>query len=158
MKYETQVGAWLKEPKHRALLALIAATCLWFLLEPTLFGAAVSSVQFFHVFAWGTLTTVMYFAALLLLLHGKGFIARALSLPIWRRVATLGYGVYLVHIPICDHVVVPAAHYCQTKQIPMLIVWPTSLVFLTVASLAIGYLMHILIEKPSLKLRQWLAA
>lgn len=158
MKYEARVALWLEAPKHRALLALVSATCLWFLLEPTLFGASTASVQLFHVFAWGSITTVMYFPALILLLHGKGFISRALSLPIWRKIATVGYGVYLVHIPICDHVVVPAAHYCQTKHVPMYIVWPTSLVFLTLASLAVGYVMHVLIEKPSLRLRQWLAA
>ncbi|MFO0667600.1 MAG: acyltransferase [Polyangiaceae bacterium] len=158
MKYEKQVAQFLETPRHRAILAFIAATCLWLLLEPTLFGASMQSVQFFHVFAWGTVTTVMYFPALLLLLHGRGAISRALSLPIWRRIATVGYGVYLVHIPICDHVVVPAARYLRAKAVPMVVVWPASLVFLTLSSMAIGYLMHILIEKPSLKVRQWLAA
>ena len=79
-------------------------------------------VQIVHVFAWGTVTSIMYFGWLLLLIHGDGdgWIHRALSAPIFRRIATLGYGVYLVHIPLCDHVdrARPRAR-SQARHVPM---------------------------------------
>jgi peptidoglycan/LPS O-acetylase OafA/YrhL len=115
-------------------------------------------VQLVHVFAWGTITSVMYFGALLLLLNGGGWIHRGLSAPIFRRLATLGYGVYLVHIPLCDHVIVPAARALQKRHVSMLLVWPAALIVLMAGSFLVGYVMHVLIEKPSMKLRQMVAS
>jgi len=155
-RYGDAIGRWLLHPRHRAMLALPALGCLWLLLRPSMFGA--EHVQIVHVFAWGTVTTVMYFCVLLLLLHGDGWIHRALSAPIFRRTATLGYGVYLVHIPLCDHVIVPAARSLQARHASMLWVWPVSLLALMFGSLAVAYVMHVLIEKPSMKLREWFAA
>jgi peptidoglycan/LPS O-acetylase OafA/YrhL len=155
-RYGEALGRWLKDPFHRALLALPSMACLWLLLRPTMFGE--DRVQLVRVFAWGTVTSLMYFGALPLLLHGDGPIHRALSAPIFRRLATLGYGVYLVHIPLIDHVIVPAAHAADRRQISMAIVWPLALAALMLASFVIAYAMHIFIEKPSLWIRQRLAA
>jgi peptidoglycan/LPS O-acetylase OafA/YrhL len=65
--------------------------------------------------------------------------------------------VYLVHIPIIDHVIVPAAQRLQAKHVSMILVWPASLAAVMLLSHAVGYAMHILIEKPSLKLRERLS-
>ncbi|HVK71510.1 MAG TPA: acyltransferase [Polyangium sp.] len=146
------VGRFLARPFHRALLAIPALTCLWLLLNPAMFGE--EHVQFVHVFAWGTVTSLMYLCALPLLLHGDGWIHRGLSAPFFRRAATLGYGVYLVHIPIIDHVVLPAAKALHAKRVSLLLVWPASLVATMLISFVIGYAMHVLIEKPSLRLRE----
>ena len=81
-----------------------------------------------------------------------------LSAPVFRRIATLGYGVYLVHIPLCDRVIVPTAHALRARNVSMAILWPASVAALVLGSLAIAYLMHIFIEKPSLRLRERLAA
>ena len=121
-----------------------------------MFGSA--HVQLVHVFAWGSVTSVMYFGWLLLLLHSDGALHRLLSLGIFRRIATLGYGVYLVHIPLLDHVVVPAAHALQERRVPMLLIWPVSLAAVSAMSLAVAYLLHIFVEKPSLKIRDRIAA
>jgi len=149
------IGRWLEHPKHRAMLALPALACLWLLIRPSMFGA--DNVQLVHVFAWGTVTSIMYLCALPLLLHGDGLIHRALSAPFFRRAATLGYGVYLVHIPIIDHVLVPAAKALEKRHVSMLLVWPLSLAATMAISFLIAYAMHVLIEKPALKLRQILA-
>jgi peptidoglycan/LPS O-acetylase OafA/YrhL len=154
-RYKEPIGKWLAAPVHRAMLALPSLGLLWLLLRPWMFGK--EHVQLVHVFAWGTVTSVMYFAWLLLLLHGSGWIQRALSWPLFRRVATLGYGVYLVHIPIFDHVVVPVAHALVARHVSMALVWPASLATLFIASLAIAYVMHVVIEKPSLRLRERVA-
>lgn len=155
-RWREPITAWLLHPFHRALLTLPSLTCLWLLLRPWLFGW--EHVQFVHVFAWGSVTTVMYFGWLLLLLHTDGPIQRMLSAPLFRRLATLGYGVYLVHIPLLDHVLVPIARALYLRHVSMFLVWPITLAALLLGSLVIGYFMHILIEKPSLRLRERLAA
>jgi len=156
-RWGDQVTRWLRAPFHRALLGLMSLACLWLLVQPWIFGK--KHVQLVHVFAWGTITSVMYFGWLLLLIHGDtaGWIHRALSLHIFRRIATLGYGVYLVHIPLCDYLVVPAARALEARHWPMLIVWPAALVGLLLSSLALAYVMHVVIEKPSLRIRERLA-
>jgi peptidoglycan/LPS O-acetylase OafA/YrhL len=154
-RWRDAITRWLAAPFHRALVALPSLACLWLLLKPEMFGW--EHVQLVHVFAWGSVTTVMYFGWLLLLLHSDGWIQRALSAPFFRRVATLGYGVYLVHIPLCDHALVPLARAAQARHVSMVIVWPASVAALMLGSLAIAYVMHVLIEKPSLRLRERLA-
>ena len=155
-RYGSVIGEWFKAPLHRALVAMLSLTCLWLLMRPQMFGSA--HVQLVHVFAWGSVTSVMYFGWLLLLLHSDGALHRLLSLGIFRRIATLGYGVYLVHIPLLDHVVVPAAHALQERRVPMLLIWPASLAAVSAMSLAVAYLLHIFVEKPSLKIRDRIAA
>lgn len=155
-KWREPVARFLETPFRRALVSLPALALLWVLLRPWMFGP--QHVQLVHVFAWGTITTVMYFGTLLLLLHGDGWFQRGLSAPIFRKVATLGYGVYLVHIPICDKVIVPVARRLDERHVSKLILWPASVVVLMALSLALAYLMHVFIEKPSLRIREWLAA
>jgi len=155
-RFGDRVHGWLQKPLNRALLALPALACLWLLLRPAMFGPEY--VQIVHVFAWGTVTSIMWFCAVLLLLHGEGPIQRALSAPIFRRIATLGYGVYLVHIPLCDHFIVPIAKRLEARHVSMILVWPLSLVLLMGSSIFVGYLLHIFVEKPALRIRQRLAA
>ncbi len=150
------ISAWLKAPFHRALLALSSLACLWLLLRPSMFGD--DKVQIVHIYAWGTVTTLMYFGTLLLLLHGDTWLHRALSLPFFRRAATLGYGVYLVHIPLIDHGLVPIAKKLIARHVSLVVIWPLSLAAVLLTSFAIGYAMHVLIEKPSLRAREALSA
>ena len=104
------------------------------------------------------MTSIMYLAWLLLLLHTDGFLQRALSRPIFRRIATVGYGVYLVHIPLCDHVIVPLARSLEARHVPMIVVWPLSLAGLMLLSFGMGYVLHVLVEKPTLRIRERLAS
>ena len=154
-RYGKRLTVWLEAPFSRALLALPAMACLWLLLRPNMFGEA--NVQLVHMFAWGTITSIMYFNALVLLLHTDGPIRRHLSYPIFRKVATLGYGVYLVHIPVIDRLVVPLAKRLDEKHVPMAALWPGGLLLTLALSFFIAYFMHLLIEKPSLWIRQKLA-
>jgi len=154
-RFRDRISRWLSFPLHRAILAMPSLLCLWLLARPWTF--VTKSMQLFHVFAWGTLTTVMYLGFLLLLLHGDGLVHRSLSAPIFRRLATLGYGIYLVHIPLCDYIVVPMAHALDARHVSLLVVWPLSLALLLALSMSVAYAMHILIEKPSLRLRDRIA-
>ena len=154
-RYREPIGRWLMDPFHRALVALPSLLCLWMLVRPWSFMP--DNLNFFHVFAWGTITTVMYLGFLLLLLHGSGPIHRFLGAPIFRKLATLGYGIYLVHIPLCDHVIVPMAHALDRRRVSLALIWPLSLVLLLVLSASLSYVMHLVIEKPSLWLRDRVA-
>jgi peptidoglycan/LPS O-acetylase OafA/YrhL len=62
-----------------------------------------------------------------------------------------------VHIPLCDQLIVPAARALERRHVPMTIVWPAALIALLVSSLALAYVMHVVIEKPSLRVRERLA-
>lgn len=154
-RFREPIGRWLETPVHRALVAMFSLFFLWMLLRPWTFMP--DNLNFFHVFAWGTLTTLMWSGFLLLLLHGTSVVHRFLSAPIFRSIATLGYGVYLVHIPLCDHIVVPLAHRMISRQVSLMIVWPVSLVLLLALSTAVSYALHLLVEKPSLWVRDRVA-
>lgn len=156
MRYGARIGEWLREPFHRALLALPSLLFLWVVIHPAVFGEEY--IQEVRLFIWGTGTSLMYFPALLLVLHGDGWFQRFLSAPIFRRLATLGYGVYLVHIPIIDRALVPIAHAMDDAGVSMAIAWPLALLAVMGGSFAIAYALHILVEKPSLKIREMLAA
>ena len=107
-RWGKRLAVWLEAPHARALLALPSLGCLWLLMYPWMFGE--KELLLMRVLSWGTLTSLMYFGLVLLLLNGgDGWIPRALSAGFWRRMATLGYGVYLLHIPLCDHAVAPLA-------------------------------------------------
>ncbi len=155
-EWSEPITRWLKDPFHRALLLVPSLGCLWLLMRPLLFGK--EGEQLMHVLSWGTLTTLMYFAWLLLLLYSDGWLQRTLAHPVFRNVATLGYGVYLVHIPVLNGALVPLAWALQKHHVPMAVIWPVSLVMLMALSLAVAYVLHLFIEKPSMWVRQKFAA
>jgi peptidoglycan/LPS O-acetylase OafA/YrhL len=150
--YGDAIRRWLEAPFHRALVGLLSLACLWLLRNPALFG--VESALFVYVLSWGTITGVMYSGPLLVLLLGKsGWIPRLLSAAIFRRVATLGYGVYLVHIPVIHYGLLPIVRVLQSRGVSTGLLWCGSLFAVTVASLAIAFVLHVLVEKPALVLR-----
>jgi peptidoglycan/LPS O-acetylase OafA/YrhL len=154
-RWGPDITLWLKHPFHRALLALPSLACFWLLLRPMTFR--VLDQQLMHVFTWGTVTSVMYFAILISLLHCDGPLQRLLSWSVFRRIATVGYGIYLVHMPVCDRVVWPLAEHARRMKMPMWFVWPASLVAVVVLAIAVGYVLHVLIEKPAFRLRERLS-
>jgi len=156
MRYRDRLAAWLKDPGHRAALLVPAIGCAWILMDPQVFGADAELVV--HLFRWGTLTSLFYLAIVPVLLHGEGPVTRFLSRPLWRRLATVGYGVYLVHLPILVGAVRPVMAIARAMAMPGPAIWMIGIVLTAVLSFAMGYVMHILIEKPSLAIRDRLAA
>jgi peptidoglycan/LPS O-acetylase OafA/YrhL len=156
-RFKEPITRWLESPFNRALLALPAAACLYVLMQPWLFG--LKWVGLVHVFSWGTLTSLMYLCwALLLLNGGVGWIHKGLSWPGFRKIATLGYGVYLVHLPLCEFLVSRVSKFLVERRAwPLGIVWPAAVLGLFALSLAVSYCLHIMVEKPSLRLRERIA-
>ncbi len=151
-RYGEAIGRFLAHPFRRACLILPSLAVLGLLFEPEVFG--VQYLQLVRVFAWGTLPSLIFLAWVPVLLHVDGFIQRFLSRPFWRAIATLGYGVYLVHIPILDHVIVPFARRLRDDGVSMIAVWPGALAALMLGSLAVAYALHLAVERPFLWLRE----
>jgi len=156
IRYGERIGKFLEHPLHRALLAVPAMGCWWIASHHDLFGEENAPIV--RLFAWGSLTSLMYLAVVPLMLHGDGPIQRFLSWPIFHKLATVGYGVYLVHIPLIDRLAVPLAHQLEDDGASMLWVWPALFALVTVLSFVLGYVLHVLVEKPSLWVRDRLAA
>ncbi len=154
--HKATLDAWLSRSAVRAALTAISLACLALLLFPRAFGE--ERFLLVRVFSWGTLTSVMYASWILLLLHGPSRSAKWLSWPAFRSIATLGYGVYLVHMPIADRVLAPVAKALVARGVSMALIWPAALVALLGLSLAVAYVMHLVIEKPALAVRDRLAA
>ena len=53
---------------------------------------------------------------------------------------------------------VPIAQKLQARHAPIVRVWPASVAALVLLSLAVAYVLHVLIEKPSLHIRDRFAA
>ena len=155
-RWREPLARWLTPAWRRAALAFVSLACLWLLLRPWAFGT--QGFALLRILSWGTVTSVMYLPWLLLLLRGNGWMARGLAARPWRTVATLGYGVYLLHIPLCRHLIVPLARWlANVRGWPVGVVWSVSLGVLLVTALVAAYVGHLVVEKPALWLRDRLA-
>jgi len=139
-----RVGAWA-----------VVALCLSYLLLP---AALRPDVRIWSALAWGTVTSVMWVSLVLLLLFHEGALSRFLGKRPFLWAATLGYGVYLVHIPLMVWVVTPVAARLLIRQRWSLVpTWWASLGLLVAVSLAVAYVLHLVVEKPMLALRDRVA-
>jgi peptidoglycan/LPS O-acetylase OafA/YrhL len=112
----------------------------------------------FKVVCWGTVTSIAYAPLILHLLNYESILTRALSLRAFIYVATFGYGIYLVHLPVLHHIVLPYTFELAVRYgLRWPVIWPLSVTAGMIISLALGYLIHVVIEKPALKLRDILA-
>lgn len=107
-----------------------------------------------NLFCWGTLTALAYVPFVLYLLHAKGPLERFLSSPAFLPLATLGYGVYLVHVPLLVIFIVPVMRALVfSGALSMGAAWWVALVLVMLLSFALSYLLHVLLERPVLALR-----
>ncbi len=155
--FKAQVRAWLAQAWARWSLGAGAALCLLLLLFP---HEIAGGTHFLHyrLYCWGTFTSLMYFAWLLLLLNTDGALKRLLGHRAFLHAATLGYGIYLVHIPVFQHWVIPRLEAMYRRGSGFGSVWLTGLAWMTLLSIVVAYLLHILVEKPMLALRDRWAA
>jgi peptidoglycan/LPS O-acetylase OafA/YrhL len=155
-RWSEPIAHWLQSPRARAAVALPALGCLWLLMHPGMFGWG--GVRLMHVFSWGTLTSAMYAAWMLLVLNDpQGWIQRGLSARIFRTGASLGFGVFLTYAPLCGHVVGPLARaLVRGRAWPIVVVWPLAVTTLLVASFFAAYLLHVAVEKPLARFRRGL--
>jgi peptidoglycan/LPS O-acetylase OafA/YrhL len=143
----------LKKPGRKLALALVPVVCCWALLGPLAIRYDLTTV-----FAWGTITSVMYTALILLLLNSESAVTRWLSSRWFLRFATLGYGVYLVHPPVVSYVVIPVARVMLVRWAwPLGFVWPCAIGMVLVSTTAVAYVLYLMVEKPCLWIRDRVA-
>lgn len=153
-------GAFLADrfarPGWRVAMYAFCLACLALLVAPP------TSIPLPLVCAvsWGGLTSALYLPLVLLLVNQPGALGRQLGRRGFLHVATLGYGVYLVHVPIIERLVRPAlvwftlAVWNSLRVLPPLwLLWPLAFALTMVFSLSASYLLHVLVEKPCLALR-----
>jgi peptidoglycan/LPS O-acetylase OafA/YrhL len=148
--YGAELGKWLEHRGARWLLAGLSAAAFVALL-------ATSEIQ--HTFyrwdllCWGTITSLAYAPLVLLLLNWNSALSRVLSHRAFAYLATLGYGIYLIHPPVIEALVPMEGWVEHTLELPWLVFWTISLaVALGCAALA-SYVLHLTVEKPALLLR-----
>ena len=101
----------------------------------------------------------MYFGWVMLLLNGgNGRVRRGLSLPVFGHVATLGYGIYLLRIPLWGFLGPTVYAFGSRSGRPTWIVWALGVELLMAGSLTGAYALHVLAEGPFLRLRDRLAS
>lgn len=145
---------WIAKTWVRALGACWIVGFLFLLWIEPFFLVDPFHPTLWQIFAWGTGSSLMYIPMLLWLLNGDGPTTRILGRPIFLRLATLGYGIYLLHIPLLHWVIMPALEASHGPgQSISLSLWWVSLLGLFAVSAACSWLLHVLIDKPALKLR-----
>ncbi|MGZ3417399.1 MAG: acyltransferase family protein [Polyangiales bacterium] len=144
--------AALSRPSVRYGLGVLGLIGLWLCVSPPLALATIPTLR--ESLSWGTFTSVLCGALLPLIIAGDGAFKRALSAPFFRPISTLSYGIYLIHIPVGEHLALPLA--VSTGLGPGT-TWLLSVFLLWGFSLAGAYLLHLLVEKPMLSLRDRVA-
>lgn len=153
-RHGDRVRAALDRPAVRAAAWSVVAVCLALLLWPPRLPDMLRWPLW-----WGVLTAFLYAPLVLLLVNRPGALGRFLGARAFLVLATFGYGVYLVHIPIADRIAVPITlrvgiHLLQRGVLlPPWIVWGTAVLITWAVSVALAYALHLLVEKPSLALR-----
>ncbi len=159
-RHGADIAAVMRRPGVRVAVIAFVAGCFALLLSPP---AAIPEPLRWSLW-WSGLTSVCFLPLVLLVVNHRGAVGRALGHRSFLVVATLGYGVYLVHPAVIDRVVVPAviagATVLWTSRgvlLPFGVLWTIAVALAMAGSLGLAALLHLLVEKPSLALRDRLA-
>lgn len=150
--FKERLDVWLARPAVRSSVSALSAACFALLMFPY----EVAGPKYFlllRILNWGTISSLFFLSSLSLLLHGDGVLKRLLSHRFFLVFGTLGYAAYLVHIPLFERLVVPFLALGTALKLPFSVVWPLGLCGMVVGSFGVGYLLHLLVEKPALALR-----
>jgi peptidoglycan/LPS O-acetylase OafA/YrhL len=150
--FKDRLDEWLARPVVRSAVTALSAACFALLMFP-FEVAGPKHFLFLRLLNWGTISSVFFLAALVLLLHGDGVVKRVLSHRVFLVVGTMGYAAYLVHIPAFERLVVPFLSLATALKWSFPVVWSVGLTGMVGLSFGIGYILHLVIEKPALALR-----
>lgn len=102
---------------------------------------------------FGTLTGIGYFLLLSWSLYSKNFLTQFLSHSLFRYFATLGYSIYLVHIPVIMVITPVVSKFFAGFNYSFELSWFVINLATLFVSTLISYALHLLIEKPVLNIR-----
>jgi peptidoglycan/LPS O-acetylase OafA/YrhL len=148
-------GAVLVERLQRGPLRHILAGVSLVFFAVLLFTQGIfATVPAYALLCWGTFTSLAYVPLVLLVLNRESGLSRMLSRHSFVRIATFGYGIYLIHLPVIWLLVLPlGADITTWAHLSPPVIWLLVLCATFVVSTLGGYLIHVLIEKPALLLR-----
>lgn len=151
---------WQTErPRLEALMARPAVRATSLLVTVVLFGTLVVTPSYVVAPVWGlftigTITGLAYLNLIVYLITTRGLAVRALGQKPFLVFATLGYGVYLVHMPLVTRVGLPVyLRFALLYGLPTPIAFGAAVLAVFGVSLAIAYVLHVAVEKPALYLR-----
>lgn len=152
--HKDRIDALLQRPWVNALSWAVPLASLGVLLWPPSFVP----MPLRWALLWGGVTAVMYVPLVLQLVNRPSWLARALGHRAWLWVATFGYGIYLVHIPVANGLVyviggIALQLALHGTVLPLTLVWALAVAVTFGTSLAIAYALHLAVEKPMLALR-----
>lgn len=146
--HQARFEALLSRPPLRFALGTLAMIGLWLCVAPPAAIGAIPTLR--ESLSWGTFTSVLCGALLPLIIAGSGLFKSALSAPFFRPISTLSYGIYLIHIPVGEHLALPVA---MSMKLGPGSTWLLSVFLLWFFSMTGAYVLHLLVEKPMLTLR-----
>jgi len=145
---------WMREKLRvvaiRRILWTIVVCCLLVLLVPR---RLIADDDMFKIFTWGTVTSVMYVPLILLLVNSNGPVQIFLSKPLFLKFATLGYEIYLLHVPFAAMVSRFFVHGTKSGRLTPGLAWLMSFILVVTLSTGGSYLLHLVVEKPMLGVR-----
>jgi peptidoglycan/LPS O-acetylase OafA/YrhL len=156
----------VRNRKLRYVFYGVPVLCFGIILSPGLnqhplgihvIGKSPSNLDaFLSVLYFGTITSIAYFLLLIALMFLSTRLIEVLSHGSFRYLGTLGYGVFLVHIPIALQVsrFTRPLHLRYPGNEPA--IWLLNLIVTLAGSMALAYGLHLIVEKPALKLRDLL--
>ena len=148
--YAQTIKSWLGNFFINRSCAFISLFILMFIISPV----KPWNKLFWEVISPGTLTGIAYVLLILWLLNYQSLFSRFLSSRVFLKFASLGYGMFLIHIPVLRYLVLPfIKNYYIAGSGMMELYWLIALFFTFVISVAGAYLLHIMVEKPFLYLR-----
>lgn len=148
--------AWARTRRGGAAVAA-GATLLFSALAVGPVGPALA-IDAFAVLALGTVTGPAFLLlSLWLIARADGRVARALGSSGFRRLATLGYGVYLVHMPLVTAGGLGAFVILTRLAVPPVPAFAGATLFVFAVSVFVAYGLHLAVEKPALWVRDRVA-
>jgi peptidoglycan/LPS O-acetylase OafA/YrhL len=155
--YYPQQVKTLLESKYiqRVLMLVSACVFLFILLVPYIITDGSAEFGLIFCFSMGTLTSIGYSALFLYLIYVPSILAKFLSTRFFLVFATLSYGFYLVHLYVLRGLTRPILKYFNIDY-PLnhdFFAWFSECALTLTLSYCIAYILHLLIEKPTLYFR-----
>jgi peptidoglycan/LPS O-acetylase OafA/YrhL len=145
----------LARPLFRWSLILTGLTGLFFMAFPPSFVPDL----WWGLLSMGTVSAVALGSLVVYLVAWDSWASRALGSAFFVPLATLSYGTYLVHMPLVRGLGVPVyASLIKRQHMTAVQAYLIAVPVVFFVAVAIAYVLHLLIEKPALALRDRVTA
>jgi peptidoglycan/LPS O-acetylase OafA/YrhL len=126
----------------------------WILMTKNNFPKFDRETGLIFLLQMGTLTSLLFGGVILYLINTKSIISKWFSHPYFALIASIGYGAYLVHTPILNFFIRWEMKNIRSDE--LWAKWIFIYVLTLMATFAMSYCLHILVEKPVLVIRDYL--